>query len=81
MPTFYDLFLKSAERWPQNIALEIQQADRVESYTYAALREMAESIGNWLEGQNFQPGARIAILADNHPRWVAVYLGIIAAGT
>jgi len=78
--TFYDLFLKSAERWPQNVALEIQQADRVESYTYAALREMAESIGNWLERQNFQPGARVAILADNHPRWVAVYLGIIAAG-
>jgi long-chain acyl-CoA synthetase len=80
MPTFYDLFRKSAERWPQTVALEIQRADRVESYTYAELREMAESIGNWLERQNFQPGARIAILADNHPRWVAVYLGIIAAG-
>jgi long-chain acyl-CoA synthetase len=80
MSTFYDLFLKSAERWPQNVALEIQQADRVESYTYRELREMAESIGNWLEQQNFEPGARIAILADNHPRWVAVYLGIIAAG-
>src|SRR5881394_1695017 len=26
------------------------------------------------------PGERIAILADNHPRWVAAYLGIIAAG-
>src|SRR5262249_10522871 len=26
------------------------------------------------------PGSRIAILADNHPRWVAAYLGIIAAG-
>jgi len=80
MSTFYDLFRQSAERWPQNVALEIQLADRVESYTYAELAEMAESIGNWLEAQNFPPGARIAILADNHPRWVAVYLGIVAAG-
>jgi long-chain acyl-CoA synthetase len=80
MPTFYDLFGKSAERWPLNVALEIQRQDGVDSYTYARLREMAESIGNWLRAQNFAPGARIAILADNHPRWVAVYLGIIAAG-
>ena len=80
MPTFYDLFGESAERWPQNVALEIQRRDGVDSYTYARLREMAESIGNWLQAQNFAPGARIAILADNHPRWVAVYLGIIAAG-
>jgi len=80
MSTFYDLFRKSAERWPQNVALEIQHPDRVESYPYAELRKMAESIGNWLEGQNFQPGARIAILADNHPRWIAAYLGVIAAG-
>ena len=27
----------------------------------------------------FQPGSRIA-LADNHPRWITAYLGIIAAG-
>ena len=30
-----------------------------------------------------QPGARdarVAILAANHPRWVAAYLGIIASG-
>ena len=25
-------------------------------------------------------GSRLAILADNHPRWVAAYLGIIASG-
>src|SRR5579863_9710768 len=80
MPTFYELFRECATRWPHNIALEIQRRDRVESKTYDEARRMAESIGRWLAESGFQPGARIAILADNHPRWITAYLGIIAAG-
>jgi long-chain acyl-CoA synthetase len=80
MPTFYELFRECAERWPDNVALEIQRRDRVESNTYAEARCMAESIGRWLKENGFQPGTRIAILADNHPRWITSYLGIIAAG-
>ena len=80
MLVFYQLFRECAERWPDNVALEIQRRDRVESHTYAEARRMAESIGRWLTESGFQPGARIAILADNHPRWIAAYLGIIAAG-
>ena len=80
MPTFYELFRGCTERWPDNVALEIQRRDRVESYTYAEARRMAESIGRWLKEKGLQPGARIAILADNHPRWITSYLGIIAAG-
>jgi long-chain acyl-CoA synthetase len=80
MPTFYDRFRECAERWPQNRALEIQRRDRTESYTYAETRQKAESVGRWLAENGFQSGARLAILADNHPRWVAAYLGAIAAG-
>ncbi|HXM24109.1 MAG TPA: AMP-binding protein [Terriglobales bacterium] len=80
MPTFYELFRECAERWPDNVALEIQRRDLVESKTYAEARRMAESIGRWLADSGFQPGARVAILADNHPRWIIAYLGIVAAG-
>src|SRR6202171_1080713 len=80
MPTFYDRFRECAERWPEHIALEIQRRDRLESYRYREVKQMAESVGRWLVENGFQPGARIAIFADNHPRWVTVYLGIIAAG-
>src|ERR1700687_1797326 len=80
MPTFYDRFVECAERWPQNIAVEIQLADGIEGHTYAELRSMAESIAAWLVNRGVQPGERVAILAGNHPRWVAAYLGIIAAG-
>jgi long-chain acyl-CoA synthetase len=80
MPTFYELFRECAERWPDNVALEIQRRERVESHTYAEARNMAESIGRWLTESGFQPDARIAILADNSPRWITAYLGIIASG-
>jgi long-chain acyl-CoA synthetase len=79
MSTFYDRFCECAERWPDNIALEIQHRGRVESYTYAEVRRIAESVARWLNERNCRQGARVAILANNHPRWVAAYLGIIAA--
>ena len=34
MPTFYDRFVDCAERWPNNVALELQRRDHVESCTY-----------------------------------------------
>jgi len=80
MPTFYDRFVECVEHWPQNVALEIQRRDQVESYSYAEVRRMAESVGSWLSKSGLPPGARVAILADNHPRWVAVFLGAVAAG-
>src|SRR5580700_7890117 len=80
MPTFYDRFLECAERCPNNVALELQRHDHIESCTYVELRRRAESVGRWITEQGFARGSRLAIVADNHPRWVAAYLGVIAAG-
>jgi long-chain acyl-CoA synthetase len=80
MPTFYDRFVECAERWPNNVAVEIQRRDSVESHTYSELRLIAESIARWITENGTAAGSRLAILADNHPRWTASYLGIIAAG-
>jgi long-chain acyl-CoA synthetase len=80
MPTFYDRFVECSERWPGKVALEIQRRDNLESVTYTELHRMAESVGRWIAENKFAHGARLAILADNHPRWVAVYLGITASG-
>jgi len=80
MPTFYDRFVECSQRWPDNVALQIQRHDHLEGCTYAELRRMAESIGRWITENRFPHGSRLAILADNHPRWVAAYLGIIASG-
>jgi len=79
MATFYLRFLESARKFPNNIALEIQRAQTVERVTFAELAHMAESVGKWLSAR-VSADARVAILAANHPRWVAAYLGIIASG-
>jgi len=80
MPTFYDQFVAVISTGRRTVALEIQRHDQVESYTYAERRRMAESVGRWLTEKKLGAGARIAIFADNHPRWVAAYLGSIASG-
>jgi long-chain acyl-CoA synthetase len=79
MPTFYDRFVECSERGPNNVALELQRHDHIESCTYGELHGMAESVGNWITENKFDRGSRLAILADNHPRWVAAYLGTIAS--
>src|SRR4051794_39078226 len=92
---FYSRFVEAAERWPNLVAVEIQRqanpselsgksgssaGSHLESYTYAQLREMAESVGAWLVASGTTGGQRAAILASNSPRWVAAYLGIVASG-
>jgi long-chain acyl-CoA synthetase len=79
MPAFYQRFQESARKFPDNVALEIQRPQTVERVTFAELTRMSESVANWLSTR-VPRDARIAILAANHPRWVAAYLGIIAAG-
>jgi len=79
MPAFYQRFQESARKFPDNIALEIQRQRTVERVTFAELTHMSESVAKWLSTR-VPRDARVAILAANHPRWVAAYLGVIAAG-
>src|SRR5271165_6356888 len=79
MSAFYQRFQESARKFPNNIALEIQRQQTVERVTFAELTRMSESVARWLSTR-VSRDARVAILAANHPRWVAAYLGIIAAG-
>jgi long-chain acyl-CoA synthetase len=79
MPTFYQRIQEAARKFPDNVALEIQRQQTVERVTFAELTRMSESVANWLSTR-VPRDARVAILAANHPRWVAAYLGIIAAG-
>ena len=79
MPTFYQRIQEAAQKFPDNVALEIQRQQTVERVTFAELTRMSESVASWLSTR-VPRDARVAILAANHPRWVAAYLGIIAAG-
>ncbi|HWC17991.1 MAG TPA: AMP-binding protein [Terriglobales bacterium] len=84
MENFYQRFTDIAARYPERTALELQRASSSsaanESYTYAELRRIAEHLGAWLQSSGLASGSRCAILANNGPRWVAAYLGVMAAG-
>lgn len=83
MQSFYNRFVASAEKLPNHVIVELQKASpstEVESYTFADLRNKAESIGRWLESAGIKPGDRCAILGLNSPSWAAAYLGILARG-
>src|SRR3954463_3389306 len=88
MQSFYGRFVETATKHPNHIAVELQLAhvpgsstsDVSVSYSYAELRRVAEHLGAWLQRQGVSAGARCAILANNGPRWVAAYLGVLAAG-
>lgn len=81
MPNFYERFLESVRRWPDCIAVEMQcQSGDVERHTYREMRSMADAVASWLAANGLDRGTRCTILAANGPRWVAAYLGSIAAG-
>src|SRR2546421_162971 len=95
MQSFYRRFVDVATRYPDHVAVELQPAISATSqdsstphpssfltasYTYAELRRVAEHLGACLQNRGISPGARCAILASNSPRWVAAYLGVMAAG-
>src|SRR5271169_3402259 len=85
---FYDRFAESVQRYPDLIAVELQRESSaaagsgpaLESYTFAQLRTMAESVGRWLLQSGIERGSKCAFLAANHPWWVAGYLGVLASG-
>jgi long-chain acyl-CoA synthetase len=82
MANFYARFLHTVEQFPPVTALEMQrESGELESYSYSDLRRMADSVGNWLVSSGVPRGTRCAIMANNGPRWVASYLGILAAGS
>src|SRR4051812_19510292 len=84
MKSFYRRFVETALRYPDHIAVELQpmqsSSAASERYSYAELRRIAEHVGGWLQQSGIAAGSRCAILANNSPRWVAAYLGTMAAG-
>ena len=80
MQNFFEQFARAAERHAARTAIEVQHRDRVDRFTYARLREMAERTAAWLAVIGVDPGERCAILADNDAHWCAAYLGVLRRG-
>jgi len=80
MENFYQRFAATVERFPERTAIEVQRAAALESFTYAGLRQMAESAAAALAAREIVAGDRCAILAENSVHWCAAYLGAMRLG-
>ena len=72
--------VEAAERYPAHVAMELAAADGGEALTYRDLCADAARWAAWLAVNDVAPGDRCALLADNSPRWVAAYLGVLWRG-
>jgi long-chain acyl-CoA synthetase len=80
LPNYVAAFARAAERFPERVALEVDRRVGVEAVRYRELAAWAARAAEWLTARSIAAGDRVAILADNDPRWVAVYLGALATG-
>src|SRR3972149_6908157 len=77
---YWEWFAAAAERYATHTAVEVQGRERLDSFTYADLRRMAEVVAGGLQARGIVGGDRCVILADNDAHWSAAYLGILRLG-
>ncbi len=82
MANFYARILESVERFPDAVGVEFQRPPGapLERWTYRELCALAEGAAAELQRRGVTTGERCAIIAQNGPRWLCAYLGIIALG-
>ncbi|MBI4462486.1 MAG: AMP-binding protein, partial [Acidobacteria bacterium] len=80
MQNLFERFLATEARFAERVAVIVQSHSGVEEYTYADLRRMAARTAATLRARGLAAGERCALLADNHARWCAAFLGIVGLG-
>lgn len=80
MQNLVERFLAAEGRFTDRVAVIVQGEKQLEEFTYAELRHLAETAAASLRVAGIAPGDRCALLADNHARWCAAFLGILGVG-
>lgn len=80
MKNLFEHFEAIAAKYPDQVAVIVQGQGEPERYTYADLRQMSRAVAAHLRVLGIRGGQRCAILAANHARWCAVFLGILECG-
>ncbi len=71
---------EAANRYPENIALEMFGADGDVRYTYRQTLDLAKRLGQSLCDRGVNKGDRVAFWARLSPKWVIAYLGALRMG-
>ena len=80
MDNLYELFASVCARFAARTAVEVQRADRLDTFRYDELERMAAHVGALLLERGCRKGDRVALLAENDAHWCAAFLGILRLG-
>ena len=77
--SFCQLITNAAESHADKMAMQIIGEEGTE-YTYAEMLDSIRGIAYRLEKEGIKFGDRVALIGENHPRWVIADLGILFRG-
>jgi long-chain acyl-CoA synthetase len=80
MTNFFERIAEAGQRFADRPAIEWVGNTTTETATYTALLAEAGRVAGWLDAHGIAPGDRVALLAANDVRWVAIYLGVLRHG-
>jgi len=80
MSNFFDRIAEAGRRFADRPAVEWVGSAATDTATYAALLAEAGRVAAWLAARGVARGDRVALLAANDVRWVAIYLGVLRHG-
>ena len=74
--TVADIFQQTVSKHPDKIAVRIEQ----KKWTFREVEEYSNRIANYFKSQGYQKGDVVALLLDNSPEFICVWLGLSKLG-
>ncbi|MEN9203755.1 MAG: AMP-binding protein [Thermostichus sp. DG_1_6_bins_120] len=78
--TLLNVWQRLAEQFPKQIALRDPHAQPVFEITYGNLFRQIQALAGGLQALGIRAGDRVALIADNSPRWLMADLAILFTG-
>ena len=78
--TLRSLLLDAAAQSPESVFLRWKADGDWRTWTYRETAARARAVAEALGALGCRPGDRVAMLMENRPEWVCVYLGIVSCG-
>ncbi|MFQ3613251.1 MAG: AMP-binding protein [Cyanobacteriota bacterium] len=78
--TLLNVWQRLAEQFPQHIALRDPHVQPVFEITYGSLFQQVQDLASGLQALGIRRGDRVALIADNSPRWLMADLATMFTG-
>ncbi|MFU8798344.1 MAG: AMP-binding protein, partial [Gammaproteobacteria bacterium] len=76
--TLSSLLEQSIQRFPDSIALQLEEQGILTRYTYAELELAVKAAAKKLKGLGIEPGMRVILLSENRPELVITFLALLS---